>query len=117
MLVLTGRSSGNITTAPRLVSEYLIKNENKHQIMNLHTNCNCLIPILSSLVMCYLFQLALKMLVLTGRSSGKITTAPRLVSEHLIKKENKHQITNVQTKWNYLIPILSSLVMYYSFQS
>ena len=42
--------------------------------------------------------------------SGKITTAPRLVSEHLIKKENKYQIMNIHTKWNCLIPILSSLV-------
>ena len=45
--------SCKITTAPRLVSEYLIKNENEHQIMKVHTNCNCLIPILSSLVMSY----------------------------------------------------------------
>ena len=48
--------------------------------------------------------------------SGKITTAPRLVSEHMIKEENKHQIMNEHTKWNCLIPILSSLVMYYLFQ-
>ena len=51
------------------------------------------------------------MLVVTGQSSGKITTTPRLVSEHLIKNENKHQIMNVHTKWNCAIPILSSLVM------
>ena len=57
------------------------------------------------------------MLVVTGRSSGKITTAPMLVSEYLIIKENKHQIMNVHTKWNCLIPILSSLVMYYLFQA
>ena len=49
--------SGKITTAPRLVSEHLIKNENKHQIMNVHTKWNCLIPILSTLVKNYLFQL------------------------------------------------------------
>ena len=50
---------------------------------------------------------------LTGSvmTSGKITTAPRLVLEHLIKNENKHLIVNVLTKWNCLIPILSSLVM------
>ena len=46
----------------------------------------------------------------------KITTASRQVSEHLIKNENKHQIMTVPTKWNCLIPILSSLVMYYLFQ-
>ena len=44
-------------------------------------------------------------------TSGKITTAPRLVSEYFIKTENKHQIMNVHTKRNVLIPILSSLVM------
>ena len=45
-------------------------------------------------------------------TSGKVTTALRLVSEHLIKNENKHQIMTVQTKWKCLIPILSGLVMY-----
>jgi len=50
--------------------------------------------------------------VRNGRSSGKITTTPRLVSEHLIKNKNKHLIVNVHTKWNCLIPILSGLVMY-----
>ena len=44
--------------------------------------------------------------------SGKITTAPRLFSEHSLKNENKHQIMNVDTKWNCLIPILLSLVKY-----
>ena len=43
---------------------------------------------------------------------GKITTVPRLFSEHLLQDENKHQIMNVQTKWNCLIPILSGLVKY-----
>ena len=43
---------------------------------------------------------------------GKITTVPRLFSEHLVQDENKHQIMNVQTKWNCLIPILSGLVNY-----
>ena len=51
------------------------------------------------------------MLVVTGRSSGKITIAPWLVSEHLIKKENKCQIMNVHIKLNCLIHILFSLVM------
>ena len=45
--------------------------------------------------------------------SGKIATVPRLVSEHLFQNENKCQIMNVQTKWNCLIPILSTLVKYY----
>ena len=36
--------------------------------------------------------------------SGKITTVPRLFSEHLVQDENKHQIMNVQTKWNSLYP-------------
>ena len=44
--------------------------------------------------------------------SGKITTVPRLFSEYLLQDENKHQIMNVQTKWNCLIPILSGLVKY-----
>ena len=43
---------------------------------------------------------------------GKITTVPRLFSEHLLQDENKHQIMNVQTKWNCLIPILSGFVKY-----
>ena len=45
-------------------------------------------------------------------ASGKITTAPRLFSEHSLKNQNKHQIMNVHTKWNCLIPILLSLVKY-----
>ena len=44
--------------------------------------------------------------------SDKITTAPRLFSEHLLKNKIKHQIMNVHTKWNCLIPILSGLVKY-----
>ena len=103
-------TSGKITTAPRLVSEHLIKNENKHQIMNVHTKWNCLIPILSNLVItCFSPEnVSSNWPIMT---SDKITTPPRLVSEHLIKNENKHQIMNVHTKWNRLIPILSSLVM------
>ena len=38
-------TSDKTTTAPRLVSEHLMKNENKHQIMNVHIKCSCLIPI------------------------------------------------------------------------
>ena len=44
--------------------------------------------------------------------SGKITTVPKLFSEHLVQDENKPQIMNVQAKWNSLIPILSGLVKY-----
>ena len=44
--------------------------------------------------------------------SGKITTVPGLFSEHSLKNENEHQIMNVHTKWNCLIPILSGLVKY-----
>ena len=31
--------SGKITTVPRLFSEHSLQNENKHQIMNVHTKC------------------------------------------------------------------------------
>ena len=45
--------------------------------------------------------------------SGKITTVRGLFSEHSLQQnENKHQIMNVHTKWNCLIPILSGLVKY-----
>ena len=57
----------------------------------------------------------MKMLVISHRCvwlSGKITTVPKLFSEHLLQDENKHQIMNVQTKWNCLIPILSGLDKY-----
>ena len=41
---------------------------------------------------------------------------PKLLSDHSKHKttttKNKHQIMNVQTKWNCLIPVLSSLVKY-----
>ena len=39
--------------------------------------------------------------------SDKITTIPRLFSEHSLQNENKHQIMNVHTKWNCLMAILS----------
>ena len=60
----------------------------------------------------------LKMLVTSDglTMSGKVMTLPRLFSEHSLQIENKHQIMNVHTKWNCLIPILSTLVKYYSFQ-
>jgi len=50
-------------------------------------------------------------------TSGKITTVPRLFSEHLLQNENQHQIMNVHIKWNCLIPILSTLLKYYWFQA
>ena len=82
--------------------------------MNVHPKGNCLIPILSSLIMYYLFQ-HLKRSNWLIMTSGKITTAPMLVSEYLIKNEKKHQIMNVHTKLKCFIPILSSLVVYYLF--
>ena len=42
----------------------------------------------------------------------KIRTAPRLFSDLSLKNQNKHQIMNVHSKWNCLIPILFSLVRY-----
>ena len=39
--------------------------------------------------------------------NDKITTVPRLFSEHSKMKSIKHQIMNVHTKWNCLMPILS----------
>ena len=36
---------------------------------------------------------------------SKITTVPRLFSEHLLKNGNNHHFLNVHTKWNCLIPI------------
>jgi len=56
-----------------------------------------------------------KTLVISHRCmciSGKITTVPRLFSQHSLQNENKHQIMNVHTKWNCLILILSGLVKY-----
>ena len=73
--------SDKITTVPRLFSEHLTQNENKHQIMNVHTKWKCLIPILSGLVKYQLFQArkrqSYKSLICV---SGKITTVPILVS-------------------------------------
>ena len=53
-----------------------------------------------------------KMLAIQEQISDKITTVPRLFSKHSPQNENKHQIMNVYTKWNCLIPILFSLVKY-----
>ena len=107
--------SGKTATVPRLVSEPLFQNENKCQIMNVQTKWNCLIPILSTLVNCFRSE-NVKLQVM-GTVRGKIATVPRLVSEHSYQNENKHQIMNVHTKWNCLIPILSPLVKYYLFQA
>ena len=80
--------------------------------MNVNTKWNCLIPILSvwSSISCFREE------NVSHKSpmciSGKITTVPRFFSEHLLQDENKHQIMNVHTKWNCLIPILSGLVKY-----
>ena len=54
----------------------------------------------------------MKLLVTSNQyvaTSGKITTIPRLFLKHSLQEENKRQIMNVHTKWNCLIPILSSL--------
>ena len=58
----------------------------------------------------------LKMLASSNCNSGKTTAVPRLFLEYLHQMENKHQIMNVHIKWDYLVPILSSLVKYYLFQ-
>ena len=41
-----------------------------------------------------------KTLAIQETISDKITTVPRLLSEHSLQKENKHQIMNVHTKIN-----------------
>ena len=46
---------GKITTVQILVSEDLLQNGNKHQIMNVHTKWSGLIPILSILIKHFLF--------------------------------------------------------------
>ena len=61
----------------------------------------------------------LKMLVVRKSMlhvSGKITTVPQLFSRNSPSPNGKHQIVNVHTKWNCLIPILSSLVKYCLFR-
>ena len=65
--------------------------------MNVHIKWNCLIPILSGLVKISCFREE----NVSHKSPmcihiGKITTVPRLFSEHLLQDENKHQIMNVQ---------------------
>ena len=51
-------------------------------------------------------------------TSGKMTTTLGAIFKTLNPKwKKKHQIMNVHTKWNCLIPILFSLVKYFSFQA
>ena len=83
-----------------------------HQIVSVHTKWNCLIPILSNLVKYSLFQVRKFGCKRRLHVSGKITTILRLISRNLSQMENKHQIMNVHTKWNCLIPNLSGLVKY-----
>ena len=109
-------TKSKITTVPGLFFGHSIQNENKHQIMNVHTKCNCLIPIclVRSSISCFRdLNVSYKWLI---RTTGKITIAPRLIFEYSLQNENKHQIMNVHTKWNCLIPILSGLVKYWLFQ-
>ena len=47
----------------------------------------------------------MKLLVTSNRYIGKVTTIPRLFLEHLFQNENKHQIMNVHTKWNQVLPV------------
>ena len=59
MLVIYSRYviiSDKITNPPKLYSKIWLFNENKHQIVNVHSKWKCLIPILSTLVEFYLFQ-------------------------------------------------------------
>ena len=91
-LLFTDIISGNNTTVPRLISEHFLQNENKHQIMNVHTKWNCLIPIFV-----YFGQVLAvpgpKTLVTSDRyCKWYNTTVPRLISEHSLQNENKHQI-------------------------
>ena len=99
------RVSGKITTIPRL---YKTPKWKQHQVMNVHTKWNCWIPILISLVK-YCFRpenISYKWLICI---CGKITTWTIF---EILWNENKHQIRNAHmyTKWNCLIPVLSSLV-------
>ena len=110
------RIRDKITSVPGLFSQPLHQMKNKHQIMNVHIKWDCLIPNLSSLVKYYQFQGGIVSYKYPIRKSGKITTGPRLFSEHLHQMKNKHQIMNVHIKWDCLIPIMSSLVKYYQFQ-
>ena len=122
------RIRGKITSVPRLFSEHLHQMKNKHQIMNVHIKWDCLIPILSSLYSQVLPISGLKWVsnspmlcvqvsdTLKSSVQSKITSVPRLFSEHLHQMKIKHQIMNVHIKWDCLIPILSSLVKYYQLQ-
>ena len=107
------RTIAKITTIPRLVSEHPLQDENKYQIVNVHNKRNCLIPILSiawSSISSFSNEIVCHKEPI--RTSGKITTVPRLFSEHSLQDENKHQIMNIHTKKNCFILILSTLVKY-----
>ena len=58
-------------------------------------------------------------LAISNRYLQVIKSQPYLDSfqKHSHQNENKHQIMNVHTKWNCLVPFLSSLVKYYLFQA
>ena len=60
----------------------------------------------------------MKLLATSNRYIGKVTTIPidSFWNTYIFQNENKHQIMNVHTKWNCLIPILSGLVKYCLFQ-
>ena len=65
--------------------------------MNVHTEWNCLIPILSSLSSVACFRVV--------RISGKLKSQPyqdQLFLKHSLQDENE-QIINVHTKWNCLL--------------
>ena len=90
------------------------KIENKHQIMNVHTKWNCFdYP--------FLFYFG-QILAVSGQKTLAIRNRHVWVIKSQLylgslqnthsKIENKHQIMNVHTKWNCLIPILSTLVKY-----
>ena len=55
----------------------------------------------------------MKTLVISHRCVQVVKSQPYKGSfQNTLQNENKHQIMNVHTKWNCLIPILSSLVKY-----
>ena len=105
-----GRSFHGRSLTPALVTS--TGHQNVHASFSSHTKWNCLIPILSGLVKFSCFRDENVSHKSPMCISGKITTVPRLFSEHLTQNENKHQIMSVHTKWNCLIPILSRLVKY-----
>jgi len=104
------RISGKITTLPRLFSEHSLRDENIE--LSMYTLKGTVwypfCPLWSS-ISCSGNEIVSDMEPI--RVSCKITTLPRLFSEHSLQDENKHQIMNVYTEKKQ-IPILSSLVKY-----